>query len=340
MILRHFILRKLLFISLCCISITASGQDLVFSQYYNSPIHINPAFAGLNNYPQFTSNYRLQWPGISNVYKTFAFSYDQYFNKFNSGLGFTALTDDQGEGTLKTTEFSGIYAYKLRFRQDWQLKFGLEVGYSQSRLDFSKLIFFDQIDPGVGPFDSAGVPFPSGEIPPDNLSNAYMDVNFGMLLYNPLFYVGITFDHINGPYNGFLASNSNQNVAIPIVVAINAGTQIVLESDNKGKPSTFISPNVLFAQQSGFSQLNIGAYMQIKQLFGGAWIRHTLGNLDAFIFTTGVDLDYIKIGYSFDLTGSSLSPNTGGSHEIGIILRLKNLEKKESKYNDCFSLFR
>jgi hypothetical protein len=80
--------------------------------------------------------------------------------------------------------------------------------------------------------------------------------------------------------------------------------------------------------------------MQVKQLFGGAWIRHTLGNVDAFIFSTGVDLDYIKIGYSFDLTGSRLSTNTGGSHEIGIIVRLKNLEKKESKYNDCFSLFR
>jgi len=340
MTLRHFILKKLLFLCFCGTCFTALGQDLVFSQYYNAPIHINPAFAGLNNYPQFTSNYRLQWPGINNVYKTFAFSYDQYFNKLNSGIGFTALTDDQGEGTLKTTKLSGIYAYRLRFRKDWQLKFGLEVGFSQSRLDFAKLIFFDQIDPAVGPFDSAGVPFPSGEIQPENLSNGYLDVNFGMLFYNPQFYVGLTFDHINGPYSGFLASNSNESFAIPIVLAINAGTQIVLESDNKGKPSTFISPNILIAKQSGFSQINVGAYMQIKQLFGGAWIRHTLGNLDAFIFTAGIDLSYIKIGYSFDLTGSRLGPNTGGSHEIGIILRLKNLEKKESKYNDCFSLFR
>jgi len=116
--------------------------------------------------------------------------------------------------------------------------------------------------------------------------------------------------------------------------------QIVLQKDNKGNPLTFISPNVLFAHQSGFSQINIGAYLQVKQLFGGLWLRHTLSNVDSFIFSAGVDLNYIKIGYSFDLTGSELGINTNGSHEIGINFRLKNLEKKESKYNDCFSLFR
>ena len=220
------------------------------------------------------------------------------------------------------------------------MKFGLEVGFSQSRLDFSKLIFFDQIDPGVGPFDSAGVPFSTSEIQPDNLSNGYLDVNFGLLLYNPQFYVGLSLDHLNGPYNGFLATQGNDAFPLPIVFAINAGTQIVLEKDNKGQPRTFISPNILFASQSGFSQINVGAYMQIEQLFGGAWVRHTLHNVDAFIFTAGVDLEYIKVGYSFDLTGSQLGTTSGGSHEIGIILRLKNLEKKESKYNDCFSLFR
>ncbi len=341
MTLRHLTIKILLYISfLASFSLSIQGQDLIFSQFYNAPIHINPAFAGLNNYPTFSTNYRLQWPGINNVYKTFAFSYDQYFKDFNSGFGLIALTDDQGEGTLKTTQIAGIYSYRLRFKDDWQLKFGLEVGYSQTRLDFSKLIFFDQIDPGVGPFNSSGVPFPTGEIQPDNLNNGYIDVNFGMLLYNPDFYVGLSIDHLNGPYNGFFALNNNDALPLPIVLSVNAGTQIVLESDNKGNPSTFISPNVLISRQTDFTQVNVGAFMQVKQIFGGAWLRHAIGNVDAVIFNFGVDINYIKIGYSFDLTGSELGPNTGGSHEIGIVLRLKNLEKKESKYNDCFSLFR
>jgi len=40
------------------------------------------------------------------------------------------------------------------------------------------------------------------------------------------------------------------------------------------------------------------------------------------------------------LTSSQLGLQSGGSHEIAITVALKSLEKKESKYNDCFSLFR
>jgi len=318
-----------------------SAQDLIFSQYYNSPLHLNPAFAGTTSYPQFTANYRLQWPSYNKVYETYAVTADQAIGNLNSGFGFIAISDSQGDGTIKATKFAGIYSYRARFKEDWQIKFGLEVGYHQNRLDWDKLIFSDQIDPFLGPFNSMGVPFPSSEVQPQSLRNGFLDVNLGMLLYNPKFYVGLSLDHVNSPYAGFTeSSRSNTAESLPVMYTLNAGFQIVLEKDNKGNPSTFISPNALFAHQSGFTQINAGAYMQIRQLFGGVWFRHTLSNVDAVIFSMGVDLNNIKIGYSFDLTVSSLGLETGGSHEIGISVGLKHLEKKESKYNDCFSIFR
>ena len=341
MVRRHLGIRTLLAAAfLLFILAKPKAQDMIFSQYYFSPVHINPAFAGIARYPTFTTNYRLQWPGFSSAYKTYALTYDQFFKRINSGIGFTALADDQGDGTIKTTRITGIYSYNVRFRQDWQIKFGLEVGFSQSRLDWDKLIFFDQINPASGPFDGAGIPNPSSEVRPADLSNGYLDVNFGMLLYNPLFYVGFSLDHVNAPYNGFIPANEIQGRQLPVVFKLNGGMQIILEKDNKGKPLAFISPNILFAHQSGFNQINVGAYMQIKQLFGGVWLRHTLSNVDAAIFSVGVDLDTLRLGYSFDLTTSNIGIDSGGSHEIGITFRLKNLEKKESKYNDCFSLFR
>ena len=341
MISRHFFFQITL---LSIISLMGNklilAQDLIFSQYYNSPLHVNPAFAGTTNYPQFTANYRLQWPKFNNVYKTYAVTYDQFFKKMNSGIGFIAISDDQGDGTLKTTKFAGIYSYRAKFRNDWQVKFGLELGYHQTRLNWDKLIFFDQIDPFEGPFNSSGVPFPSNEIRPASLQNGFLDINLGMLLYNPKFYLGFSLDHVNGPYSGFTQQNQGFSESLPVLYSLTGGFQIVLDTDNKGNPSTFISPNAIYAIQSGFSQINFGAYMQIKQLFGGIWLRHTINNVDAFIFSFGVDLNQIKIGYSFDLTTSALGVQTGGSHEIGISVGLKNLEKKESKYNDCFSLFR
>jgi len=317
------------------------AQDLIFSQYYNAPIHINPAFAGLNTYPTFTANYRIQWPSFNNAYETYAFSYDQYFKKFNSGLGLVLLSDDQGDGTLKTTRASGIYSYNVRYRDGWQMRFGLEVSYAQHRLDWDKLIFFDQIDIERGPFDSAGIPFPSNEQQPVNLNNSYLDIGFGMLLYNPQYYLGFSLDHINGAYAGFLQQiDDGLQEGLPLLFSLNAGTQIIISEDNKGNPSTFVSPNIIFAFQSGFTQVNAGAYIQMESVFGGAWIRHTIDNIDAFIFTFGVNFNNTKIGYSFDLTSSQLGLQSGGSHEIAITVALKSLEKKESKYNDCFSLFR
>ncbi|MBT8230329.1 MAG: type IX secretion system membrane protein PorP/SprF [Bacteroidia bacterium] len=328
----------------CCILLIFSelpGQDLIFSQYYNSPIHTNPAFAGLETHPNFTSNYRIQWPSLNNAYETYAVTYDQYFRDMNSGFGFIALSDDQGDGTLKSTKIAGIYSYKVRFNVDWQIKFGLEAAYNQNRLDWDKLVFFDQIDPVTGPFTSAGVPVPSSEVRPESLNNSYLDISIGMLLYNPEFYVGFSMDHLNGAYAGFTnAVDDATTQSLQVLFSLQAGFQIVLMEDNKGNPSTFISPNMIFARQSDFNQLNVGAYMQINQLFGGAWVRHTLKNIDSFIFSFGVNLDYIKIGYSFDLTSSKLGLSTGGSHELGIAVGLRNLGKKESRMNDCLRLFR
>lgn len=342
MIRRQIQIPLLSIIISCTFCMAGNAQDLIFSQFYNSPMHVSPAFAGTVNYPLFTANYRLQYPSLNNVYETYSVTYDQFFKKLNSGLGFIAVSDDQGDGTLKTTKLSGIYSYKVLFNNDWQLKFGLEAAYVQTSLDWDKLIFFDQIDPLRGPFDGMGVPFPSAEVRPDNLTNSYLDVSMGMLLYNPMFYAGFSMDHVNGPYPGFTKSASDaDSESLNVLFSLHGGMQIVLEEDNKGKASTFISPNIIFAHQSGFNQINVGAYMQVRQLFGGAWMRHTLKNVDSFIFSFGVNLDYIKIGYSFDLTSSELGLRTGGgSHEVGLSIGLSHLEKKESKYNDCFSLFR
>ena len=318
-----------------------NGQDLIFSQYYNAPIHVNPAFAGTVNHPHFTTNYRIQWPSLNNAYETYAVTYDQFFKRFNSGIGFIALNDDQGDGTLRTTKLAGIYSYKIQFNRDWQIKFGLEASFNQNRVDWEKLIFFDQIDPINGPFDGAGVPFPTSEVRPESDNHTYLDIGIGMLLYNPKFYVGMSLDHINGPYVGFTTTaNDPTSLSLPLLFSIHGGFQIDLDSRNKAGRGTFISPNMIFARVSDFNQLNIGAYVQVNQIFGGAWVRHTLKNIDSYIISFGVNLEYIKIGYSFDLTSSELGLSTGGSHEVGISLGLENLVKKESKYNDCLSLFR
>jgi len=212
----------------------------------------------------------------------------------------------------------------------------------QNVLDWNKLVFFDQIDPQFGSVDRFGNPNPSAEVMPADLSNGFLDVDMGMLLYNPNYYVGVSLFHLNSPYNGFLSSGADPSAnSLPVLMGIHAGYQIVMQKDNKGNPTTFISPNVMYATQAGFQQINLGAYLQTGAIFGGLWVRHTIENIDAAIASVGVYFNNLKIAYSYDVTLSSLTLGTsGGSHEIGISLGLKHLEKKTSKINDCFSLFR
>lgn len=321
---------------------TSEAQDLVFSQFYNAPLHINSAFTGIVSYPSFSSSYRLQWPGITRTYETYALTYDQHIKSKNLGVGVLLLTDSQGDGTIRTTRAKGLISYNLRINRDWQLKFGVGVSYVQNTLDFDKLIFLDQIDPQFGAVDRFGNPNATSEFRPADLSNGFLDIDMGMLLYTPKYYVGLSLFHVNGPSNAFLSDASDPSAfALPVLFSLHAGYQIVIDKDNKGNPSTFISPNVLYANQNGFQQFNVGAYLQKEDVFGGISLRHTVENIDAIIVSAGFHFNNLKISYSYDITVSSLSiGNSGGSHELGITLSLKHLEKKESKLNDCFSLFR
>ena len=50
------------------------AQDPVFSQFYATPMQLNPAFAGTTYAPRITLNYRNQWPSWPNAYTTYAFN--------------------------------------------------------------------------------------------------------------------------------------------------------------------------------------------------------------------------------------------------------------------------
>ncbi len=318
----------------------AKAQDPIFTQFYNAPNQINPAFAGNTIGPLVATNYRLQWPGFSSVYNTYMLSYDKFSPRLNSGFGASILADDAGDGTLKTTKLAGIYSYRIFVRKDTYIKLGIEVGLVQSRLDPDKLIFLDQLDPQFGAVSPGGTTIPTQE----DLSNVgtlfYPDAGAGVMIYNNKFYAGIGLKHLNNPDNSFLNNIENINTGIPTRFTVHAGMQIDLEKGNNRLHSAFISPNIVFVKQGPFRQINAGAYIDFGAFFTGLWYRDTANNGDAVIGSLGVRSGIFKISYSYDLTVSGLGVSSGGSHELGLIFNFDSLLPKKSKYNDCLSLFR
>lgn len=329
-------------------AVAAHAQDPVFSQFYSTPMTVNPAFAGTTHAPRISAVYRNQWPthadnGVT-AYSTYAASYEQFVPAFNSGFGIMLMSDDAGD-LLKTTSFAASYAYKVDVNEDFHLKLGIEAGFRQYNMDWDKLIFLDQLDKITGPVDDAGSPNLTNEIQPDALNKTVFDVGAGLLAYGGKFYGGFALHHLTTPDESFVELNTGLVEGLPLRMTLHGGAQFIVKEGNKRQPASFISPNVLFLKQGDQGQINLGAYYSMGLVFAGGWYRHAFGNPDAAIATVGFQYEVLKIGYSYDFTVSGLTANTGGAHEISLVINLDNSEAMKrkrfnSRYNDCFKIFR
>ena len=69
---------------------------------------------------------------------------------------------------------------------------------------------------------------------------------------------------------------------------------------------------------------------------GGIWFRQSFNNPDAFIVLIGFQQGAFKFGYSYDVTVSSLTNNTAGSHEFSLGLQFGcKKPKKKFRAIDC-----
>ena len=332
----HVVRLSLIFSLIISTTLGLVAQDPVFTQFYLSPLQLNPALTGTVDAPVFHLNYRNQWPQMSKAYVTYAASYNQFFSKFNSGLGVSILSDVAGNGIYNSNQFGLSYAYEVRMSDDLYFRTGLEANYVNKRLNWDKLIFFDQLDIETGPINSSGGLNQTAENRPSESIN-YFDFGFGVLMHSRYFYGGVSMKHINAPRDGFFRNNNSPE--LPLRLTVHAGTEIPLNVNNKYKSSSFLSPAVMFTKQRQFYQLNLGSNIQYESLLGGLWFRHTFGNSDAIIVLAGYEMKFFKIVYSYDLTVSKLGTNTGGAHEISLIFNFEN-KKKYQYYNNCLKLFR
>lgn len=320
------------------------AQDPMYTQYISAPLQINPALAGVTQAPRFILHYRNQWPGFNQAYSTYSVTYDQNFPRMNSGVGLNLQGDNAGNGIYNTYSASLFFSYNLQVADDFYVKAGLEGGVVQTRLDWDRLIFFDQLDPITGPVDGGNNPNPTGETRPDELNKLWADVGAGLLVYNPYFAAGLSIKHINSPNEGLIIENKNFG-NVPIRFTAHLSGEIPLPIDNNYNQQPFLSPNLLVVKQGEFYQITPGAYASLGMFYGGLWYRITPSNSDAAIALVGFQKDMFKIGYSYDFTVSGLSSHTAGSHEVSVTINLDNNEairnnRNRKRYLDCLQIFK
>ncbi|MCQ2262327.1 MAG: PorP/SprF family type IX secretion system membrane protein [Bacteroidales bacterium] len=308
-------------------SVNAQQGDVGFSQFYANPLYYNPAFAGSKVAPRFSLTYRCQWPSLVSAYSTVSASYDQYIPKLHGGIGAIILTDRQGDhGMLSTSQLGVMYSFRFQVGKEVFINAALEASVANYSLNWdpNTMRFPDQIDPSNG-----FVNLTSAQMP-DETSKWLADFSAGVLAYGHAWYAGAAVSHFTQPNQAFYGED-----LLPMKVTFNAGGLINLSEERRrtstlGLGTPVLSPNFIYQYQGSFHYFNYGLYLDWMPFLVGVWYRNGLENSDALIFMLGVQQDYFKVGYSYDITVSELANNTAGAHEVtlGVLLPIPEAKKK------------
>ena len=300
------------------------AQDPHFSQFFSSPLTLNPALTGkFDGTLRVSGNYRNQWPAFNNVYTTSTISVDFHLlkNKLPDydtwGLGILALKDQAG-GNVLTNNYLGIstsYHKALDENGFQQLGIGFQGTYGQKRLDISKLNYEDMLTP----FGFTGV---TQEIyQNDNLNISYLDLNAGLLYSSSTndqnnFYIGASMYHINRPRESFKGGSWNVSPRttlsaggyFPLSDIITLHTSGIYQVQNKATET--VIGGALAAALDVESENPSNVYI-------GSWYRFN----DAIIPYIGLEFAGLRIGATYDINTSSLKSGSQsrGGMEISLI---------------------
>lgn len=313
--------------------ISATAQDPHFSQFFASPLTLNPAFTGkFEGVFRLAVNHRDQWPSIPKAYVTTAASADFSIlkNKLPDGdvlgVGISGLSDQSANSALKLNYGSISLSYHKALDEDGYntLGVGFQGTYSSMMVDINKLKFEDQLTQN-------GFTGVTNESLSNGSTQNYMDMNAGMLFSGSSngennYYAGVSMYHINQPYVGFIDQFWRLNSRI----SIHGGYSFPLQNGLKFHGS------LIHQMQNGANETVFGAALskslndeeteeEAKNIYFGSWMRFK----DAVIPYLGLEFKGIRLGFSYDVNLSSLKAATQsrGGAEFSLIYIKKGTEK-------------
>lgn len=288
----------------CLLSFMAIGQTHHFSQFYSTPLLINPAATGLTVGPyRLAANYRSQWDAGGSPYTTFTFSGDAHIMKNimaegnTLGLGLAFVNDKTMDGAVQSNSLALSAGYHISLDADdiQSIGVGFQGTYNERRIDFSRLQFENQF--GNGGFDPS---VPIGE----NLENGkkyYLDVNAGAMytfaLEDRSLFAGVAAYNILKKQDNYLT----EQFKTPMLISAMAGGDIDVGFNN----SFYFSGN--YRQQSNSRELTVGmAYGFFLDGEGFTSLRLGLWHRvkDALIPYAGITYKGLQVGCSYDYTVS------------------------------------
>ncbi len=323
------VMNRIIFVFVLCVAAClpdrSVGQDIQFSQYYAAPLYLNPALAGINQAARAGVNYRNQWPSIDASFETFSAYADVNFDEKNSSVGLLLMSDQAGIAGLNASEIALQYAYQVNVNYKWTFRPAMQVSYATRSIDYSKIVFGDQLD------NNGLTGNPSGELFNSDRAS-YFDIGLGGIVFSERIWLGVSMHHIREPN---ISINGGDD-PLPRKFSVHGGYRIpLMTAYRKGETASgyerSITPTFNYRSQGDFKQLDVGLYVTRAPLIFGLWYRgipivsNEFGgtNSEAIIGMIGVVQKSFTLGYSFDYTLSNLGIASGGAHEISLTYTFK-----------------
>lgn len=290
---------------------TANAQDIHFSQFYASPLTLNPALTGnFNGFYRITGIYRNQYPGLSSnrpVFSTPSVSVDlsllrEKIKKGALGVGIVFFNDQQNGKTFNQNQILVSLAYNMGFgpKNKMQLGLGLQGGLAMTKMDFSKFEFNDGFNSDLS-YNSSynGETFNSGNRM-KGVFNAGLFFKYDF--YTGMrFYTGYSFNNATNYKQDFLA-NSTQTYRLPFRHTLHGGFEF------EYKDKVVFIPGYLFMYQQKANETNFGLTAGIHvikdpakraTLFLGLWNR--INNQYTLIPKVGFEYKGFRAGFAYDV---------------------------------------
>ena len=315
----------------------AFAQDFTMKNQNKVMGTLNPSFYGFGDSSKAGIIYSTEgYNEGSKIENRFGFA-NHYFENSEFSLALDLNSTKITQLGFSTTQANLHYIYKAQLSYEWTFNPSISIGYGNSRLDYSSLVFEDQINVLTGYI--AGVSKDPVNI--DNKIN-YMDIGAGAVVHNNSnMFFGLNLKHINSPETSF---NSNASNKKDMFMSLQMGYEKDL---NPYEQSAFLPENSYLYLFNSFSKQGTKTRFDLYQeaILGNIsfGINEHFNKYDGFSVSQvgtsmSIFIEEIEVGanYSFDIGSKKIGGTTYNTFELYVTFDFNPFKKNRRGNNSRF----
>ena len=263
------------------------------NHYFINKFILNPAFTGNSDLSNAYLTHRSQWVGVQGAPQTSYLTIDGSVDKKNIGLGLN-LFSDVTDISSRTGAY-GSYSYKVNLMNDHSLRLGLSAGIVDYKLDFSRAVYRDKMDPFLMT---------------QTVHKTVFNADFGLAYNWKDLEVGLAVPQMLGNKVNYNINNSDIffRVERHIVGSLKYVFNIVSEKGITAYPLI-----VVRSVKGSPVQYDINGIVDWKKL---GWLGFSFRNSNSVGVSAGVRYKNLSVGYAYDLGIAGIKAYSGPTNEF------------------------